>query len=136
MIQDFEVKCDKRVKFQGFGDDLLPSWIFFLILTLCAPFMQPRLRGSRKFSKLKLCDVSVLSCQMEHAWFRVTETRTARTAGLRLCFRGTTILVASTMCKVSRISDTIALIAVRISLSHHDLLGDKRVLDTQRKERS
>ena len=36
MIQNFEVKCDKRVKFQGFGDDLLPSWIFFLILTLCA----------------------------------------------------------------------------------------------------
>ena len=90
--------------------------------------MQPRLRGSRKFSKLKLCDVSALSCQMEHGLGSQTETRTARTAGLRLCFRGTTILVASTMCKVSRISDTIALIAVRISLSHHDLLGDKHVL--------
>ena len=136
MIQNFEVKCDKRVKFQGFGDDLLPSWIFFLILTLCALCIYAtQAQRIKKVQQTKTvwCECVFVS---NGARFRVTETRIARTAGLRLCFRGTTILVASTMCKVSRISDTIALIAVRISLSHHDLLGDKRVLDTQRKERS
>ena len=79
MIQNFEVKCDKMVKFQGFGGDLELGFLSHLNYLWANHIMHTKLTGSRKFSKLKLCDVSALSCQMEHGLGSRTRTATART---------------------------------------------------------